>query len=135
MYIFINRRNKNTLKVVIEKPSSKRSFDFSDIIEKHDSEFIDECNGSQSSINETSNMSICEDTYIVAQSKSHLMDETLNVELILRDIGLEKYIPKFRSEEIDMFVFSLLTENDLIELNIAREDRETIIKAVELYAE
>lgn len=76
-----------------------------------------------------------DETYTVTKSISNIMNETLNVELILRDIGLVKYCEKFVREEIDMFVFSMLTESDLIELNIESEDRKTILKAVELYSD
>lgn len=123
------RRRSNPPKIIIETTELKRSIDFSDInIENDNSRLYKE----NVFVDESREL---DDTYVIASSHSHLMDETLNVELILRDIGLEKYIKKFMIEEIDMFVFSMLNEHDLIELEIDEEDRKTILKAVELYSD
>lgn len=71
---------------------------------------------------------IFDDTYI-DQAENH-MDENISVDMILREIGLEKYIGKFEMEEVELLTFSMLNYDDLVELDVDEGDRETILYAV-----
>lgn len=147
------RRRRNRPQIVIDTSLLRRSFDFSNLSSDENdkicfkqSSIDDEADDDEESQVPADNNSYrwedygeyssqFDETYTATKSISNIMNETLNVELILRDIGLVKYCEKFVREEIDMFVFSMLTESDLVELNIDGEDRETILKAVELYSD
>lgn len=63
-----------------------------------------------------------------------ILNTNFRIESVLKEIGLEKYIEKFQMEEIDLFVFFHLVPEDLIELNIAEEDHETMLQAIKTYA-
>lgn len=63
-----------------------------------------------------------------------VLNNNLNIESVLKDIGMQKYIEKFLLEEIDLFVFLHLLPQDLYELNIDEKDHETILQAIQVYA-
>lgn len=63
-----------------------------------------------------------------------VLNNNLNIESVLKDIGMQKYIEKFLLEEIDLFVFVHLLPQDLYELNIDEKDHETILQAIQVYA-
>lgn len=62
-----------------------------------------------------------------------VLNNDLSIESVLKDIGMQKYIEKFLLEEIDLFVFFHLEPKDLYTLNIAEEDHETILQAIQMY--
>lgn len=64
-----------------------------------------------------------------------LLDKTFTVMSILKEINMEKYATLFAREEIDLFVFLLLTPDDMIELGIDVADRIILLKAIRCYTE
>lgn len=54
---------------------------------------------------------------------------------ILKEIRMEKYIALFAREEVDLFVFLMLTHDDLVELGIDEADRKILLNAVLCYTE
>lgn len=70
------------------------------------------------------------------QSKlsNDVMNDSLKIESILKDIHLEKYIDQFNREEIDLYVFSVLNADDLIELSIDEKDRPIMLDAIKTYS-
>ena len=68
------------------------------------------------------------------QNNDSFLEKTFNVQSILHEIGMEKYVEEFEREEIDVMVFLMLSADDLKELNIAEEDQHIILKAVKNFA-
>lgn len=66
---------------------------------------------------------------------STVLDEKFTVKSILKEINLEKYTDLFDREEIDLFVFSTLTLDDMNTLEIDNSDRPILMKAIENYSE
>lgn len=73
---------------------------------------------------------------ISQQSKlsNDLLNDSLKMESVLKEIHLQKYIEQFNREEIDLFVFSILDVNDLVELGIDEKDRPIMLDAIKTYA-
>lgn len=65
----------------------------------------------------------------------NVLEQTFTVNSILKEINMKKYADLFEREEIDLFVFSLLSVADLIELGIDEEDRSILMTAVQTYRE
>lgn len=57
----------------------------------------------------------------------------MDIAFALKEFGLDKYIEKFEREEIDLFVFSMLNSDDLIELGIDEDDRPAFLRAFDTY--
>lgn len=66
---------------------------------------------------------------------STVLDEKFTVKSILKEVNLEKYTDLFDREEIDLFVFSTLTLDDMNTLEIDNSDRPILMKAIENYSE
>ena len=54
----------------------------------------------------------------------------MNVALWLRSMGLERYEPAFRENEVDAEVLPELTESDLASLGLPRGARRKMLKAI-----
>lgn len=67
-------------------------------------------------------------------NNNSILNNNFTVDSVLKDIGMEKYIEKFRLEEIDLFVFFNLQPEDLHELNIDEKDHETLLQAIKVFA-
>lgn len=65
----------------------------------------------------------------------NVLEQTFTVYSILKEINMKKYADLFAREEIDLFVFSVLSVNDLIELGIDEVDRPILMTAVQTYKE
>lgn len=65
----------------------------------------------------------------------NILEQTFTVNSILREINLKKYSDLFAREEVDLFVFSLLTANDLVELGIDENDQPILMAAIQNYRE
>lgn len=63
----------------------------------------------------------------------NILDQSINIATILKEVGMEKYIEKFEREEIDLLVFSMLKSDDLAELGIEEADRPAIVRAFYTY--
>lgn len=63
-----------------------------------------------------------------------LLNESLKIETVFKEIHMEKYIEQFTKEEIDLYVFSLLDESDLDELNIDEMDRPIMLEAINTFS-
>lgn len=48
---------------------------------------------------------------------------------------MEKYTALFAREEVDLFVFLMLTHDDLVELGVDKADRKILLNAVHCYTE
>ncbi|XP_031618251.1 uncharacterized protein LOC116337648 [Contarinia nasturtii] len=64
-----------------------------------------------------------------------LLEETFTVTSILKEINMQKYAVLFAKEEIDLFVFLLLTSDDMVVLGIDPDDRDILLNAVCCYRE
>lgn len=56
-----------------------------------------------------------------------LLEETFTVMSILKEINMQKYASLFAREEVDLFVFLMLTYEDMFELGIEEGDRPILI--------
>lgn len=65
----------------------------------------------------------------------NILEQTFTVNSILKEINMKKYADLFAREEVDLFVFSLLSVGDLIELGIDKEDHSILMTAVQTYKE
>lgn len=70
-----------------------------------------------------------------SNSMLELLNATITMATILKDIHMEKYIDKFYKEEIDIQVFCVLTLDDLQELNIEMADMKTFLDAIQFYSD
>lgn len=70
-----------------------------------------------------------------SSSMLEILNNTIDIISILKDIHMEKYIGHFLREEIDIRVFCVLSANDLDELGIEKEDRKTFMDAVQFYSD
>lgn len=70
-----------------------------------------------------------------SDSTPNVLDQTFTVRSILKEINLKKYVRLFEREEIDLFVFTLLTADDLIELGIEEDDRSILLDTIQNYQE
>lgn len=68
-------------------------------------------------------------------SDSNILNERFDIDSLLAEIGMIKYIPRFMQEEIDLFAFFLLDEKDLNEMGIPENDKRIILEAIKAYAE
>ncbi|KAK6922118.1 Sterile alpha motif domain [Dillenia turbinata] len=66
----------------------------------------------------------------IMQRSSHTADETMNVENLLRSLGLEKYAIFFKAEEVDMTALRQMGDNDLKEMGIPMGPRKKILLAL-----
>lgn len=64
-----------------------------------------------------------------------LLEETFTVMSILKEINMQKYASLFAKEEVDLFVFLLLTHEDMIELGIEKDDHAILMGAIECFTE
>lgn len=63
----------------------------------------------------------------------NILERTIDIASVLVEIGMEKYIEKFEREEIDVFVFSHLKIDDLVELSIDEADHSAFARAFDSY--
>lgn len=68
-------------------------------------------------------------------SDTNILNERFDIDSLLAEIGMSKYIGKFMQEEIDLFAFFLLDEKDLNEMRIPENDQRTILEAIKTYAD
>lgn len=64
-----------------------------------------------------------------------LLNHNIDIENILKEINMEKYIDMFNREEINVCVFCMLTDADLVELKIDEDDRQPMLDAVKSYCD
>lgn len=64
-----------------------------------------------------------------------ILEETFTVISILKEINMQKYAALFVREEIDLYVFLLLTMDDMVELDIDEADRPILMNAIHCYTE
>lgn len=64
-----------------------------------------------------------------------LLEETFTVMSILKEINMQKYVNLFVKEEVDLFVFLMLTNEDMAELGINEDDRPILTNAINCYTE
>lgn len=64
-----------------------------------------------------------------------LLEETFTVMSILKEINMQKYANLFAREEVDLFVFLMLTYEDMVELGIEDGDRAIIMGAINCFTE
>lgn len=64
-----------------------------------------------------------------------LLEETFTVMSILKEINMQKYASLFAKEEVDLFVFLMLTYEDMIELDIEEGDRAILMGAINCFTE
>lgn len=64
-----------------------------------------------------------------------LLEETFTVMSILKEINMQKYANLFAREEVDLFVFLMLTYEDMIELGIEEGDRAILMGAIHCFTE
>lgn len=69
----------------------------------------------------------------ISTPHSDILDETFTVISILKEIHMQKYAALFVREEIDFYVFLLLTIDDMIELDIDEADRPILMNAIHSY--
>lgn len=67
----------------------------------------------------------------IEPSTPNILDRTFTVRSILKELHLEKYIDLFNMHEIDLFVLSQITAEDLAELGIDECDRDILLEAIE----
>lgn len=67
----------------------------------------------------------------IEPSTPNILDRTFTVRSILKELHLEKYIELFNFHEIDLFVLSQITADDLAELGIDECDRDILLEAIE----
>lgn len=65
----------------------------------------------------------------------NLLEETFTVMSILKELNMEKYSALFQREEIDLFVFLMLTYDDMVELCIDETDRFILLNAIHCYTQ
>lgn len=70
-----------------------------------------------------------------ASADYNVLNERMDIASMLTEIGMSKYLGKFIQEEIDLFAFFLLNVQDLMELNIPKDDQRIILEAVKVYSE
>lgn len=105
----------NTLKRLLEPPSLKRvnrSFDQYHTPSGHFASDLSECHD---------------------MLTPNILEKTFTVRSILKELHLEKYIDLFNMHEIDLFVFSQITSEEMAELGIDDCDREILLEAIEAY--
>ncbi|KAK6931134.1 Sterile alpha motif domain [Dillenia turbinata] len=66
----------------------------------------------------------------IMQRSSYAANETMNVENLLRSLGLEKYAIYFKAEEVDMTALTQMGDNDLKEMGIPMGPRKKILLAL-----
>lgn len=64
-----------------------------------------------------------------------LLEETFTVMSILKEINMQKYANLFAREEVDLFVFLVLTYEDMFELGIEEGDRPILMGAINCFTE
>lgn len=64
-----------------------------------------------------------------------LLEETFTVMSILKEINMQKYAGLFAREEVDLFVFLVLTYEDMVELGIEEGDRAILMGAINCFTE
>lgn len=64
-----------------------------------------------------------------------LLEETFTVMSILKEINMQKYANLFAKEEVDLFVFLMLTYDDMAELGIEEGDRPILMGAINCFTE
>lgn len=64
-----------------------------------------------------------------------LLEETFTVMSILKEINMQKYAGLFAREEVDLFVFLMLTYEDMFELGIEEGDRPILMGAINCFTE
>lgn len=64
-----------------------------------------------------------------------LLEETFTVTSILKEINMQKYAILFAKEEIDLFVFLMLTSDDMVDLGIDPADRDILLNAIDCFKE
>lgn len=64
---------------------------------------------------------------------ANVMNENITMANVLKDIGMEKYVDLFKNQEIDLFVFGKLCNDDLTELGVDEADRPAILGAIDMY--
>lgn len=64
-----------------------------------------------------------------------ILNENINVQSILKEIDMERYIEKFSTADIGLFEFVMLDEADLTDLGVAECDKSKFMEAVEKYAD
>lgn len=64
-----------------------------------------------------------------------ILEETFTVLSILKERNMQKYANLFVREEVDLFVFLMLDDQDMIELGIEEKDRPILMKAINYYTD
>lgn len=62
------------------------------------------------------------------------IEGTHTVLSILKQINMQKYSDLFAEEEIDLLVFLMLTEEEMVEIGIEEDDRPVFIHAINCYS-
>lgn len=62
-----------------------------------------------------------------------IFEQTFTVMSILKEIHMQKYALLFTQEEVDLYVFLMLTHHDMAELGIEEADRPILMKAIQCY--
>lgn len=83
----------------------------------------------------TASPAITPQKYANYTSDCNVLNERFDVDSLLANIGMSKYIGRFMQEEIDLFAFFLLNEKDLDEMEIPENDKRIILEAIKSYAE